>query len=310
MSPPNVPCDDHLRSVRAMLSLEGLSIGDAFGERFFVRGAEEMIARRWLPAPVWTWTDDTEMATAIVRVLHERGGVDQDALAAEFARRFVANPYRGYGRGMHWLLQCISEGIPWAYEAPRLFDGSGSMGNGAAMRVAPLGAWYADDYERAAEAADASAAVTHHHREGRAGAVAVAVAAAWACRAGEDDAVCDPAGLFAEVLGHVSAGAVRDGIARAAELPAGAPVAEAVRLLGNGSAVTAADTVPFCLWCAARHIGDYAAALWATVSGLGDRDTTCAIVGGIVALSAGEDDIPADWRDAREPLHLDWHRRP
>ncbi|MDF2440306.1 MAG: hypothetical protein JWN98_1290, partial [Abditibacteriota bacterium] len=42
-------------------------------------------------------------------------------------------------------------------------------------------------------------------------------------------------------------------------------------------------------------------ALWLAVSGLGDRDTTCAMVGGIVALSA-PDTIPPLWRDAREAL--------
>ena len=75
-------------------------------------------------------------------------------------------------------------------------------------------------------------------------------------------------------------------------------------VLGTGSKVTAADTVPFSLWCAARHLGDYEEALWTTVSGLGDRDTTCAIVGGIVALSCDPTVIPAAWFAAREPLAL------
>jgi len=39
-----------------------------------------------------------------------------------------------------------------------------------------------------------------------------------------------------------------------------------------------------------------------TVSGLGDRDTTCAMVGGIVALSAGAASIPDAWVAARELL--------
>ena len=42
--------------------------------------------------------------------------------------------------------------------------------------------------------------------------------------------------------------------------------------------------------------------MWQTVSALGDRDTTCAIVGGIVSLQVGQAEIPAEWRDAREPL--------
>ena len=43
-------------------------------------------------------------------------------------------------------------------------------------------------------------------------------------------------------------------------------------------------------------------ALWTTLSGLGDRDTTCAIVGGIVACRTGVEGIPAEWLAAREPL--------
>ncbi len=41
--------------------------------------------------------------------------------------------------------------------------------------------------------------------------------------------------------------------------------------------------------------------MWTTVSGLGDRDTTCAIVGGIVALH-DQAVIPEEWLQAREPL--------
>jgi ADP-ribosylglycohydrolase len=88
----------------------------------------------------------------------------------------------------------------------------------------------------------------------------------------------------------------------ALELPFEASPQTAASLLGNGSQTVAADTVPFCLWCAARHPADFGAALWTTVSGFGDRDTTCAIVGGIVALSVGLEGIPPDWLKAREPI--------
>jgi ADP-ribosylglycohydrolase len=50
---------------------------------------------------------------------------------------------------------------------------------------------------------------------------------------------------------------------------------------------------------AAHHGFDFETALWTTVAGGGDRDTTCAIVGSIVGLSA---DIPETWLRAREPL--------
>jgi hypothetical protein len=50
------------------------------------------------------------------------------------------------------------------------------------MRVAPVGAYFADDLAQAAEQAHRSARVTHAHPEASAGAIAVAIAAAWAYR--------------------------------------------------------------------------------------------------------------------------------
>ncbi|MBO0688929.1 MAG: ADP-ribosylglycohydrolase family protein, partial [Candidatus Dormibacteraeota bacterium] len=88
----------------------------------------------------------------------------------------------------------------------------------------------------------------------------------------------------------------------ARELGAGAPVRRAARLLGSGSRVTAPDTVPFVLWSAARRLDRYEDALWETVAGLGDRDTTCAMVGGIVAARCGRAGIPRAWLEATEPL--------
>ena len=75
---------------------------------------------------------------------------------------------------------------------------------------------------------------------------------------------------------------------------------EAVERLGTGHKVTAHDTVPFCLWSAAYRLHDFEEAMWWTVRDGGDSDTTCAIVGGIVALSSGV--VPADWLERREAL--------
>jgi ADP-ribosylglycohydrolase len=96
-------------------------------------------------------------------------------------------------------------------------------------------------------------------------------------------------------------GETRAGIERALSLPLSASIEEAVLLLGNGQRITAPDTVPFALWCAARHFDNYAEALWSVAQAGGDNDTNGAIVGGIVALSAGPDSIPAAWLAAREP---------
>jgi len=72
----DVSLDERLE--RARRALEGLSVGDAFGERFFTHPdtVEGLIADRALPAPPWRYTDDTEMALSIVAVLAHHGTID------------------------------------------------------------------------------------------------------------------------------------------------------------------------------------------------------------------------------------------
>jgi ADP-ribosylglycohydrolase len=282
------------RRARARLSLDGLSVGDAFGQRFFTEPTAALKAAeaRVVPRPPWRWTDDTAMALSIVEILEAGDRIDEDLLARAFARRWAAEPDRGYGGTAHQILQALAIGESWREVARGVFGGAGSMGNGAAMRVAPLGAWFAGDEEALVREATASAAPTHGHPDGRAGAIAVAAAASAASTGRRD--------LLAAALDLTPPGPTRDGIRRAASLPPSTPVLEAARTLGNGSQVISSDTVPFALWSAERHLQSYEDAMWATVSALGDRDTTCAIVGGIVVLAGAT--IPAEWLAAREPI--------
>ncbi|MCB9615600.1 MAG: ADP-ribosylglycohydrolase family protein [Sandaracinus sp.] len=277
------------RRIAATRALEGLSVGDAFGQAFFVHDVE---AGTLPPAP-WHWTDDTAMALAVRDELFASGDVDPDRLALRFARHYADGPDRGYGGTAHGILRAIGQGVPWQTAASRVFDGGGSMGNGAAMRVAPIGAFACDDLARVVAMADASARPTHTHPDGRAGAIAVAVATAHVFAGGDLDA------LFDVVLAHTPPGPTHDGIARAASVLHLHDPRSAASILGNGSRIVASDTVPFCLWCVAHGVDDYEAALWRTVRGGGDRDTTCAIVGGIVA---GRAEVPRTWRAAREAL--------
>ena len=151
------------------ISLEGLSVGDAFGETFFVNPdvVEGLIEQRALATRTWTYTDDTLMAMSIVSVLRQRGHIHQPTLARSFAERYDRD--RGYGPAMHRLLWEIKSGEDWSERAQSLFGGRGSFGNGAAMRVAPVGAFFADDITTAVEQAVRSAVITHTHEEAVAG---------------------------------------------------------------------------------------------------------------------------------------------
>ncbi|MHC5935860.1 ADP-ribosylglycohydrolase family protein [Nostoc sp.] len=288
------------RLLCAQHSLEGLSVGDAFGERFFLHPdvAESLIVARAIPASPWNYTDDTQMALSIVTILQEYGEINQDKLAESFAKQYDRE--RGYGAAMHGLLTRIRDGEPWQQVASSLFGGQGSYGNGAAMRVAPIGAFFAEDLDLVVSQARYSAEVTHTHPEAIAGAIAVAVAAAWAARL--QGSIPSKQEFLNLVLPYVPESEVSSKIRRAYDLSESTPVQSAATLLGNGTHISAQDTVPFALWCAAQHLNNYEEALWLTVSGLGDRDTTCAIAGGIVAISTGVEGIPTAWLQAREPL--------
>ena len=298
---PTIP--NSARSQRARLSLEGLSVGDALGERFFSPWVREMCLRqRLVPDGRWRWTDDTAMALSIVEVLEQHDRIDQDELARTFALRYVEDPDRGYGPAQHDLLQAIHRGGDWQSRAREVFHGAGSFGNGGAMRAAPLGAYFADQPAMVAEQAVLSAEVTHAHADGIAGAIAVAVAAAWAWNWSESGRSAPAAELFEAVLDQVPAGPTRQGIELAARIPLDDWEFDTANALGDGSSITSADTVPFCLWVAARHLDDYPEALWTAIRVHGDIDTNCAIIGGIVALSHGAEGIPPEWQRNRERL--------
>jgi ADP-ribosylglycohydrolase len=305
---------------RARCSLEGLSTADAFGQQFFEDWPllqrwkekqqleldphgpdvpiERLIATRQLPPAPWRWTDDTLMALSIFRVLARHGAIAQGELAQSFSEHFDAA--RDYGAAMHSLLPRLAS-EPWREAAPRLFEGQGSFGNGAAMRVAPVGAYFADDLEAVVENARRSAEVTHSHEEGIAGAIAVAVAAAQAWRLGQSAKLVECEEFLDLVLPHIPPGEVRRRTAVARDM-VDEPVQDVADFLGSGFEVSAQDTVPFCLWCAGQHLDHWEETLWLTVAGLGDRDTTCAIVGGIITMYGGTQSIPPTWLQAREPL--------
>jgi ADP-ribosylglycohydrolase len=225
---------DQVSAVRT--SLLGLAVGDAFGSMLDGYGADlarKSSKRLISPKRPWKWSDDTAMALSIVELLERSGTLDPDALAQAFVRRFQLEPNRGYGAGAHALLSRVSLGASWRQESAGLFRGKGSFGNGAAMRAAPIGAFFADDLERVRAEALRSAEPTHAHRDGAAGAVAVAIAAALAQRRSVPREA-----FLGEVARWTPASLTHDKLLRAQQLGLAFDVQFAGEELGNGSNVT------------------------------------------------------------------------
>ena len=111
------------------------------------------------------FTDDTVLTVATALAILEK--MDYGRAYRKLARSY---PGRGFGAAFaHWFQ---------ADAAPPY----NSWGNGAAMRVSPIG-WAFDDKARVLSEAQQSAAVTHNHPEGIRGAQATALAI-WLARRG------------------------------------------------------------------------------------------------------------------------------
>jgi len=279
---------------QSLLSLQGLSLGDAFGASLFFPQALFLIETRALPEAPWCWTDDTQIAVAVVEELRERGMIDQDSLARRLARAYSVDSSRGYPQAMRQVLERITSG-EYFRSAARSTLGDGAYSSAAPARAAPIGAYFAGAPDRAAREALLAAGVTHTYPESLAGAEAVAAAASIAA-AGDPPQGTE---FLRAVLPYVQDSEVREALETAACIP-GDDFSRAVNELGVGLSNSAQDTVPFSLWCAAHHLDNYEEALWQAVAGMGLRDTVCAIVGGITALSAPS--LPQDWLSRREPL--------
>ena len=271
-------------------ALLGTFAGDALGMPFEGAPPEaipercEMVNAR---LGCGTYTDDTQMAIALAESLLDCGDLDEEHLGRAFLQAY--DPRRGYGSGTRAVLAMIADGVSVAEAATRAFDGCGSLGNGAAMRVAPVAVRYGDDRETLLDTARRSARVTHAHPIGIDAAV-VQAAAIGAALEGEDPLKAACAAAATPQL--------RRGLATAAGLLAERPPPNtAAAILGNSS--LAAESVPTAIYAAVAH-GNVEDAVSFAVRCGGDTDTIGAMAGAIAGARDGATAIPARWLDALE----------
>jgi poly(ADP-ribose) glycohydrolase ARH3 len=110
-----------------------------------------------------SYTDDTQMTIGVAQQLIEYGEINIEQLATRFAENY--HPDRGYGQGARKIINAIGFGEDWQQLAQTIFNGAGSLGNGAAMRIAPVALLFADDRDRSRllQQAKLSALPTHTH---------------------------------------------------------------------------------------------------------------------------------------------------
>jgi poly(ADP-ribose) glycohydrolase ARH3 len=261
--------------------LFGLAVGDALGGKFEAQTADAIRARfpsveslmAYPQEEIW-YTDDTQMAIGVCEALIERGEIVEDVLC----RAFVANylPSRGYGRGARAVLDAMEDGRDYRQVAERHFPG-GSYGNGAAMRVAPVGLLFRDDRRRLREQAKLSALPTHLHPLGIEGAQLLAIAVAL-CSSMER---FDSAGFFGELLGACESEEYRAKLAEAAQ------VQTPEDLAGLGNRIEALHSVPTAIASFALTPDSFEQTIGNVIFLGGDTDTLAAMAGALSGAYVG-----------------------
>lgn len=276
----------------------GSALGDAIGEMAFSGLGEAALRASISQTGKLIYTDDTAMAIGLAESLIARGRVDEQHLGDTFKANFDREPWRGYASGPPTIFKWVeTEGITYTAAARKLFDGSGSYGNGAAMRIAPLGLFYhaaPDIYEPAR----ASAVVTHAHPIGIDGAAVLAAAVARAVRLDPQDEF--PFERFSQALiDRAATPEIAEKMRLVQKLVAEniAP-SEATRYLGRGVAVH--ESMPFAVYSFLRHSQSFEECLFCAILNGGDRDTLGAMAGAVSGAYLGIAAIPPEWRERLE----------
>ncbi len=228
------------------------------------------------------YTDDTEMMINLARAILKAGGLVAEEVAWEFINGFT--PVRGYGPGTVRVLELINKGVSYE-EATRAVFPEGSMGNGAAMRVTPVGLLYHRDLEKLKQAARAQAELTHAHPLAIEGAKLVALAVAMLLRG------IELPGLPDELLPHTEEGEYRRRLLLLKGLiDSQGQLKDAIEHLGNG--VLAQESTVLAIYVAIASGGEPMKAIELAIMAGGDTDTIGAMAGAITGAFSGTSSLP------------------
>ncbi len=267
--------------------LFGLAVGDALGAP--VEGLGGDLIRSMGPAGELVknpsggtlyYTDDTQMTIGVAETLVECGEIREEELCAAFAENY--DPARGYGQGARRVIEAMATGDDWRELAGSLFPG-GSYGNGAAMRVAPVGLLFCDDLQRVATEAERSSMPTHVHPLGVDGARLIAIAVALAMRGGH----FNREEFLTELLGWAQTEEFKWQLGTARELDPWDS------LISFGNSLEAHRSVVTAIACFTSSPDNYLDVISRAIGQGNDTDTLAAMAGAISGARLGISGIPA-----------------
>jgi poly(ADP-ribose) glycohydrolase ARH3 len=275
------------------------AIGDALGAPF--EGAPTVPLadlKKLLERPgLLQYTDDTHMTLGVAESLVACGGFNGPHMAETFACNFEAEPWRGYGAGPPQVFRLLREGFEWDQAGRALFNGDGSFGNGAAMRVAPAALAYYYDTEEVVRVAQQSALITHAHELGMEGAVLQALAVAFLVQRIASGAI-DSSAFIDFLLTRISSPPLVHRLMYIKTMQPGESRDEDVQALGNG--IAAYEAVPAAICAFLHHPNSFPQAVTYAISLGGDTDTIASMTGALSGARLGTSAIPQGWREGIE----------
>jgi poly(ADP-ribose) glycohydrolase ARH3 len=276
----------------------GSALGDAIGELAFWRSDKERLRSKIAQRDVLVYTDDTAMAIGLAESITQVGRLDEQHLGDTFRANYKREPWRGYAMGPPRVFSLVERrGMSYSEAAYSLFGGQGSFGNGAAMRIAPVGLFFHDSPDLY-EQARVSASVTHAHPIGVDGAAVLAWAIAQAVKLDPQEPF--PFETFSQgLVDFARTPEIRDKMVLVRALLAeDVPPPDAAQRLGRSVAVH--QSMPFAVYAFLRHPKSFEVCLFCAILNGGDRDTlgamACAVSGAYLGIEA----ISQAWRDKLE----------
>ena len=274
--------------------LIGCGLGDAIGEMAFHSPQKELLDDHLQHTSEFRYTDDTAMAIGLAEAIIESGDIVTQNLGDRFRKNFEQEPWRGYASGPPTIFSLVGrKGISYTQAAQSLFNREGSLGNGGAMRIAPVGLFYYDDkdlYEKAVRSAE----ITHTHPLGTDGAAVQAKAVAEAVKL-DPDREFSSEKFIHELIEFSKTEAVRFKMELVHELirKDASPREAAVSI---GQSVAVHESMPFAIFSFLRYPDQFEQAIFCSILNGGDRDTLGAMTGSLSGAYLGITAIPLEWR--------------
>jgi poly(ADP-ribose) glycohydrolase ARH3 len=279
----------------------GCFLGDAFGSGFEGMDPQRAMFHISLLSKKSTrnYTDDTDMTLALAESIIQCGKVDPEDIARQFS--LTCDLRRGYAIGTIKAVQALRAGLKWHQVARIVFE-NGSFGNGAAMRVSPVGVFYHHDLNGLREAAITQANITHVHPLGQWGAVMQACSVGLAMIQNPEEPF-NKEGIIINLRETLWGGPIEyikalNKIEEMLNQGKKLQAREIAHSLGNG--VEAHLSVPSACYIAIIYSPDFCEAIRASISLGGDTDTIAGMVGAIVGAHVGEKGLPIEWIEQLE----------